>query len=76
VGASWINLQNEKGYTPLHLATEHAHVNCVKVLLSHNADKTIVDDRGRTAYDLAKRLGEQELMTVLIIETSLDDDFF
>ncbi|CAM9905342.1 unnamed protein product, partial [Ectocarpus sp. 12 AP-2014] len=38
------------GSTPLHAACKRGHADVARLLLRWGADETIVDNRGRTAY--------------------------
>ena len=40
-------------YTPLHIAASMDNTDCVVELLNHNADITIQDEFGKTAYETA-----------------------
>ncbi len=59
VGCRWlcevakcnVNITNNMGETALHLAATSAFSNCLKMLLRHNADTTIINADGATAYD-------------------------
>lgn len=46
--------KNYPQVTPLHFAVLRNHPDMVKLLLENNADVTIKDGNGKTAYDLAK----------------------
>lgn len=48
-----INVQDEKGYTPLMIAAENGQMEICQLLLEYNADKTYVNDDNLSAYDLA-----------------------
>ena len=60
-----INAIGEDGYTPLQYATEHNHVELVKLLLEKRADKTIKSSEGETALDMALLLNEVEIQNLL-----------
>ena len=56
--------------TPLHLAVFRGHVNTIKVLLKFSLEKdqqNIVRNiqRGQTALDLAKSLGNPEIISII-----------
>ena len=54
------------GYTALHLATMHAYVPALKLLLATpDIDKNIVDARGKTVLDYAIERGNQEIIALL-----------
>ena len=42
------NIVGKDGKTPLHLAAQEGHVECVKLLLEAKADPNIVDEDGKT----------------------------
>jgi len=50
--------------TPLHLATRNGKLEIVKMLLSNDADQTIVGDSG-TARDIAFMCNQQEILDLL-----------
>lgn len=41
------------GDTLLHIASRYNYIEIVRLLLSHQADRTIVNDDGHTALDVA-----------------------
>ena len=43
----------ERGLTPLHLASDNGHVDVITALLAAGADKTIEDEDGWTPHDVA-----------------------
>jgi ankyrin repeat protein len=53
------------GFTPLHVAGYFGRESMIKVLLNHDADRTIVNDNGETAYALAIIKGHQESADLL-----------
>ena len=42
------------GNSPLHIACMHGRINVVKVLLSHGADPTIINNEGKTPAEEVK----------------------
>ncbi|KAG5503905.1 hypothetical protein GH5_04758 [Leishmania sp. Ghana 2012 LV757] len=44
----------EDGSTPLHIAVEHANLECVRLLCSCGADSSATNREGKTPLDLAK----------------------
>ncbi len=54
-----VNIQDNEGTTPLHLAAVCNHVAC-GILLSHGADHTIRDHKGQTPYDVWNKCGRHE----------------
>jgi ankyrin repeat protein len=47
------DLANDAGVTPLHLAADRGHVECVAHLLEYRADTTLRDSTDKTALDYA-----------------------
>ncbi|VDK79532.1 unnamed protein product [Litomosoides sigmodontis] len=52
-----LNTRNDKGQTPLHRATEHNAVQCVRYLLKYGADPLIRDNRGWDSLMVAIQQG-------------------
>ncbi|KAJ0170043.1 hypothetical protein K1T71_014649 [Dendrolimus kikuchii] len=50
-----VNEKNKEGQTPLHVATEHAHLDAMDLLLRHGAKVNACDARGESALSLAAR---------------------
>lgn len=48
-----VDVRNEDGLTPLHLAAGELDLECARLLLNANADRTIRDTDGRTPFDIA-----------------------
>ena len=58
-----------KGYTPLHLAAERGHIECVKTLLSHpNINVNIKDNQGNTPLQVAQSSSYNDTTKKLVIE--------
>jgi len=55
-----INALDDKGQTPLHCAAQHAYIDYIKLLLTHNADKSIKTKGGSTALDYAQALDKKQ----------------
>ncbi|GAA5899142.1 hypothetical protein JCM8208_003014 [Rhodotorula glutinis] len=53
------------GFAPLHLATDRGHAAVVKVLLAHGADRSVPDEDGNTALDLARLAEHDDLVSLL-----------
>ena len=51
--------------TPLLLAARAGHADTVRLLLDHGADPTAIDDRGRSALDLAREGAHREATALL-----------
>ncbi|KAK2744290.1 hypothetical protein FQN57_004375 [Myotisia sp. PD_48] len=52
--------------TPLHLATWHKHPKVVRILVALDIDVDAADQDGWTALHMAARLGEKELVRLLL----------
>ena len=53
------------GYTALHDAASQGHRDTVAVLLEGGADRSIRNDAGQTALDMAQHRGDQALIKLL-----------
>ncbi len=62
---------NNALHTPLHVAAEFGHDDVVGWLLAHDADPTIKDKNGRTAYDLA--MASNHINSAFIISNFTDN---
>ncbi|GAA5879014.1 hypothetical protein JCM3774_004468 [Rhodotorula dairenensis] len=60
-----LDARDSYGYTALHLATDRGHVEAVKALLAAGADKSIPDEDGNSALDLAQFAEHDEIVAVL-----------
>ena len=60
-----INVQNNDGNTPLHLACSKGHSDIVETLMLAGADETITNDRGKTPAQWAESEGHSELLKLL-----------
>merc|ERR1712183_557448 len=49
-----VNQKDERGWTPLHHASQYGHVEVITALLATGADKTIEDEDGETPHDVVK----------------------
>ena len=64
-----IDIKNNKGSTPLHLAAANGHANIVKLLIDHESDIKAVkkyDKRGNTAFHSAAMKGKLGIMKLFI----------
>ncbi|MHB9131866.1 MAG: ankyrin repeat domain-containing protein [Armatimonadota bacterium] len=59
------NVQNDKGMTALHLATNLGHQHIVLLLLAHGANPKLTDKYGRTPRDIARVNGDREMLQLL-----------
>ncbi|XP_049539324.1 acyl-CoA-binding domain-containing protein 6-like [Anopheles darlingi] len=48
-----VNLRDSEGQTALHYASSCGYVDCIELLLAHNADRAVVDGNGETCADVA-----------------------
>jgi uncharacterized protein len=65
VGAE-VNVQTDpQGYAPLHSAAFAGHIDALRVLLAHGADRGLVNYRSERPADTARRTGQLEAMGVL-----------
>ena len=57
-----INARDAGGRTLLHWAVENDHTEAVRLLLRYGADRTVTDRARRTAYQLAKKRGNPQVL--------------
>lgn len=62
----FIDLGDYRGYSALHLAASHRHVNVVHLLLNGNANINLQSDLGETALHLAVKSGHMEVVRLLL----------
>ena len=67
-----VNVQNNEGDTPLHLACLHGYSDIVEIVMMAGANETIANDNMLTAADLAKRKGHTNLLDLLNRDKLLD----
>ena len=60
-----INVQNNYGNTPLHLACSKGLSDIVETLMLAGADETITNDEGKTPAQVAESEGHSELLKLL-----------
>ena len=53
-----VDARNPEGQTPLHLVVERENVAGVELLLARGADRTLLDNNGESAFDVASRLAD------------------
>ena len=61
-----LNSQDSLGCTALHIAAIYNCVNVARLLLEHNADVTINDNKGQNAFNKAAQEGNFEIIQLLI----------
>eukprot|EP00658_Telonema_sp_P-2_P068352 TRINITY_DN5728_c0_g1_i2.p1 TRINITY_DN5728_c0_g1~~TRINITY_DN5728_c0_g1_i2.p1 ORF type:complete len:249 (-),score=49.21 TRINITY_DN5728_c0_g1_i2:177-923(-) len=61
----YVDDQNERGETPIHVAVEHNRPSSVKLLCEAAADLEIQNEQGSTGLHLAAALGNLELVDLL-----------
>ena len=59
-------IQEVTGTTPLHLAAEHGHMEVIRILLEHKADKDKSSPHGLTPLRLAALNGHTEVVKLLV----------
>jgi len=60
-----VNLQNEKGVTPLILAANFNNKDIIQYLLKKKADKSLKDKNNKTAFDYAHQKKNKEIIELL-----------
>jgi ankyrin repeat protein len=75
-----VNIVNQQGYAPLHLAILHdVNLEIVKVLLHHGANLRVADGEGNTAIHLAIENRRSAMLKILVngaIETKFNLNVF
>ncbi|RUS23795.1 hypothetical protein BC938DRAFT_474620, partial [Jimgerdemannia flammicorona] len=61
----FLNLQNERGWTPLHFAARYGQTEAVAFLVAEKADTRLVNSEGKTAAQVAQFWGFEEVAKVL-----------
>jgi uncharacterized protein len=61
-----VNVVQVSGVTPLHSAAHHGNIEMIILLLEAGADVQATTDEGKTAADLAKQAGFNELGKILV----------
>ncbi|KAK2090291.1 Serine/threonine-protein phosphatase 6 regulatory ankyrin repeat subunit A [Saguinus oedipus] len=72
LGSSIVNTTDSKGRTPLHAAAFTDHVECLQLLLSHNAQVNSVDSTGKTPLMMAAENGQTNTVEMLVSSASAD----
>lgn len=60
------NVENNYGYTPLHWAAKHGHVESAKILMKAGAQLDICNKNGDFPLTLALRFGQDELVHLFL----------
>ncbi|KAJ6519726.1 ankyrin repeat-containing domain protein [Mycena sanguinolenta] len=60
-----LDVRDEFGYTPLHLAADRGHSSIVEFLLEKGSDPTIKDEDDLTAAELAQAAGHESIVQLL-----------
>lgn len=60
-----VNVAQHGGWTPLHQAADHNHLDMVALLLAEGADPTARSDDGRTPADMARARGFADVLRLL-----------
>lgn len=60
------NVQDNTGYSALHHASLNGHIECVRLLLAHEASPNLPDYRGSSPLHLAAWAGHQDIVKLLL----------
>jgi hypothetical protein len=71
-GASVVSTINGRGYTPLHFAAAHGHVESMEWLVAHGGDITAVGNGGETLLSFAASTGHVPAMEWLVESQGAD----
>uniref|UniRef100_A0A3Q0SID9 Ankyrin repeat domain 28 n=1 Tax=Amphilophus citrinellus TaxID=61819 RepID=A0A3Q0SID9_AMPCI len=72
LGPAIVNAKDSKNRTPLHAAAFTDHVECLQLLLSHNAQVNSVDAAGKTPLMMAAENGQTNAVEVLVSSAKAD----
>jgi len=61
-----VNATDEKGWTPLHLASYRGHADVVKLLIDHDASVNVQNEEGRTPLHYAGRRDHRGIAELLL----------
>lgn len=69
-----LNLANQSGDTPLHIASSTPRKLCVALLLQNGANPDIQNGAGETALNLAVRQGHESIVELLVRNGAIKDE--
>ncbi len=69
-----VDLQDNKGWTPLMLASQGNHFEVVKMLLKSKANMHMVNNQGASAIDIARHCNHLEMITLFLPNNPEDDN--
>ncbi|TNN02474.1 hypothetical protein fugu_009961 [Takifugu bimaculatus] len=72
LGPAIVNAKDGKNRTPLHAAAFTDHVECLQLLLSHNAQVNGVDAAGKTPLMMAAQNGQTNAVELLVSSAKAD----
>uniref|UniRef100_A0A8C9SQD7 Ankyrin repeat domain 28 n=1 Tax=Scleropages formosus TaxID=113540 RepID=A0A8C9SQD7_SCLFO len=72
LGPAIVNTRDSKSRTPLHAAAFTDHVECLQLLLSHNAQVNAIDASGKTPLMMAAENGQTNAVEVLVSSAKAD----
>ena len=61
-----LDQKDEKGNTPLHIATKNVFVELVQFFVKTGADPMIRNSEGNTCYEIASESGNVEILEMLL----------
>lgn len=61
-----VNAKNLFGFTPLHLAAQHGHLDSARLILAKGADPLSFNANDDTPFDLALRCGKDDVVRLLL----------
>ena len=71
-----IDEPDANGYTPLMYAVLNGHADTVKTLLENNANTDKINKVGQTAVDMARCIGDNEMLELLQKNERIDESIF
>ncbi|XP_055313125.1 ankyrin repeat and SAM domain-containing protein 1A-like isoform X2 [Sitodiplosis mosellana] len=64
------NIQDSAGYSALHYSSLNGHIECVRLLLMHEASANLPDSRGSSPLHLAAWAGHQDIVKLLLTQSN------